>query len=487
MHSYAPSLAGVVGRLEAARRRLIAQGVLAAALWALAAGLALFGLLELLRRLAPALGQGPDSALAAGLASAAIFAAGTILAFLRAPSIDQLARRADHRFGLGERLSTALELGRTTAAPPVVIAALLADTLHHAGIVTARELAVFRLPLAALVVPLAALAAAAITFVPVQPLATGAIIEAQLDATLGAPERAVAVDDITRVADVIREQANATDDTYMQAVATTLDDLGDRLALTPDVTRGEMLDQLASLLDYARAASTDAPGAEGERIPQLVEALQQSLALPPPADQPAAAPGSAPVADQPTAAATDSAAGSTQQSPTTSVASLLDELAQRNDDPEMGAANRLEAREEVLDYMAAAQAPAAARAQPKARQRYENTQEMFGAQADAGAAEEQLAGEGTDPISDAPIAQRVDLDATAAMVLTGEDTGEGRHFQVEITPEAKLTTVSQQGLAANTGGWQRATETEAGRYAIGIDDRDTVSRYLRSLLGPAQP
>ena len=70
------------------------------------------------------------------------------------------------------------------------------------------------------------------------------------------------------------------------------------------------------------------------------------------------------------------------------------------------------------------------------------------------------------------------------MVLTGEDSGVGDSLEIEITPDTKLTEITEESLAANTDAWRRNTETEADRYAIGIDDRDAVSRYLRSLLGP---
>lgn len=479
MDSGAATLPGVVDRLKDARLRLMVQGMLAAVLWSAAAGLAAFAALDLLRRLFPATDL-PPLAPAAALA-AVVLAAGIAAAILRAPTIPALARRADHLFGLRERISTALELEQAAHRPPV-IAALLADTLKHTGAVSAQKLAAFRLPRAALLVPLAAICVWAITLVPPQPVAPADRIERQLSATLSDAERAVAVEDITQIADAIAEEAATQNDSYMAAIATTLKDVGERLAASPETTRGDMLDQLETLLDYATSAGSGWQGSGGERIPQLLETLERSVALP--NDQPAAAPGAAPVADTTLNTATGAPPSETPSYSTASIDLLLDQLQQRDDANEMGAANRLEAREEVLDYIKAAQAPAAVQAQPKARQSFENTQQMFGAQADAGAAEEQLAGEGTEAISDNPITERVDLAATASMVLTGEDTGEGRYVDVEIAPDAQLTTITDQTLAANTNAWQRRTETETGRYSIGIDNRDNVSRYLRALLGP---
>ena len=69
--------------------------------------------------------------------------------FLLAPDLAALARAADHRFALKERLSTALEVATarpSDAAQDPVRAALLADAEQRASSIDMRALVTLRLP-----------------------------------------------------------------------------------------------------------------------------------------------------------------------------------------------------------------------------------------------------------------------------------------------------------------------------------------------------
>ena len=85
-----------------------------------------------------------------------------LTAFLRTPDLPWFARAADRRFGLRERLSTALEVAAARSpnvAHGPIHRALLADAEKNAGSIDTRTLVSLRLPRATWGVP-ALLAAA---------------------------------------------------------------------------------------------------------------------------------------------------------------------------------------------------------------------------------------------------------------------------------------------------------------------------------------
>ncbi len=115
-------------------------------LWGAVAGLGAGTLLALAARLWPLLVARTLAALAGALVLVGL-ALGLALAWLRPRSLTASARIFDRRFGLAERLSTAVELGtgrlRTT---PAMAQAQLADALDAAGSVEARAMLPLRLP-----------------------------------------------------------------------------------------------------------------------------------------------------------------------------------------------------------------------------------------------------------------------------------------------------------------------------------------------------
>src|SRR5437868_5017138 len=103
------------------------------------------------------------------IAFAGAFAVAVLLTFLLAPDVAALARAAERRFALQERLSTALEVTATlradTAFDPIR-AALLADAENHAGAIDPRRLVRLTLPRATWAVPVLLVAAVLLQLVP---------------------------------------------------------------------------------------------------------------------------------------------------------------------------------------------------------------------------------------------------------------------------------------------------------------------------------
>lgn len=499
MDRYPSALAGVVGRLNEARLRLVGQGALRAACWSATAAIVLFAVLELVGRLRPTWWQDvfgthepPSLVLVATLTAAVMLAGGIVAAVLSAPPIEVLARMADQTFGLRERISTALEIERRSAGKrPAVVAAMISDAVGRSGAIDPAVLAAFRFPRTALFVPLAAVAAAAVFFlVPVQPMAAGDPIEARLSAPLGDDERAAVVDDIRRVAEVIDQEAVAHADAYMQAVANTLSELGEQIALAPETTRGTILRELGDLREHAVVAGGTWRVASGASIPKLVEALEQSVALPSMTRVAGPAGQEAPPDEL------DSLGQTTTGKPpvpTLAVESMLAELERRNDAARAAASGQAGTEAEVLDAVKSAQTQAAPGV-PDANQN--SNAQVSGIQADGIAQNklpnatdewigDELVGQPGAAIGSGTVAELLDLETVSEMVVTGEDTGVGDSVEAEITPDTKLTEITEQSLSADTEAWRRNTESEAGRYAIGIDDRDTVSRYMLALVGAA--
>ncbi|RYE54594.1 MAG: hypothetical protein EOP18_07250, partial [Rhizobiaceae bacterium] len=284
MNSDAPSIASVVGRLNEARLRLVAQSLLNTVCWALSAGLVVFVVLELLCRLRPDwFGARDMMRQTIAIASAVpVLAGGLVITVLRAPSIEQLARRADRILALRERISTAIEIERSTGERPVVVAAMIADAVHQGSAIRPAALSAWSVPRSAVIVLVAAIAAATVmVMLPVQTASVRERIEARLNSTFSAGEVAATVDDIRKVAGVIGDEATARDDTYMEAVGNTLADLAERVAASPKMTRGEVIKELEALLEHAMVAGTGWRDSTGERIPLLFDALENKIALPP--------------------------------------------------------------------------------------------------------------------------------------------------------------------------------------------------------------
>lgn len=503
--AYAAGSGEIRDRLEEARKRVRVGGLIDAAATGLAAGLAALLVLLFWQRLSPAswaVVAGGAGLTAASLGAAAVgiaaFAAVALAKELRAPSLEVLARRADRAFDLKERASTAIEADRRVTAgggSSAVILALLADAEGQAQRIVAAKLAAIRLPPAAyLVLVLAIAAILAIAFVPQMqvPAPVAEIAGAESGDTLGESERAAVGEDIRRVAEAVKAQAQRRSDAYMQAVANSLEALGARVAASPQTTRTEVLGELTALTRYATAAASEWRGEDGERVPRLLEALAQSVAQPA-ATSPdtgsnserADAPANGGSVEQQQASLPEE--GGEEGAASTELGEMLDEFESRN-------AARAQAQEAAgeptvaIDYMQAEGAQTAqALDDGNAEVNLDNAQ-LLGPSSDARAGDSLLAGEGTDSLgSEAVVPQPVDFETSAELLLQGEDRGEGRRIELEVVPDTNFTEITEESLAAYAEGWERHRESEVARDTIAPRDRDVVSRYLRSLLGQPEP
>jgi len=257
-------------RLQAARRRWRSIHVWRTAWWALAVGAASTAMLAVARLWHP----WSDAALDVGFAVAVGLAAmgATVLGrvahlFVATPSSAALARRADARFGLAERASTALDV-RRGGARSTVARLLLADAERHAQRID---------PVALLPGPGAGPVVRALG------IATIAVVAWAVPTPSPAPTLPVpgapgppAVDferteeNARRIAELLEEEASGDD--YLEAVGRAFEDLADRIergevdAATVERELEGLLGQFAEALgdqgpddDLAEALSTFRP------------------------------------------------------------------------------------------------------------------------------------------------------------------------------------------------------------------------------------
>lgn len=199
----------------------------------------------------------------------------------RAPSVAELARQADARYGLQERLSTALEVGAPDAPPATALRErFLADAAGRAEVVEPRDL--IDVPLA---IPTRwlALAVAAVIAVQFVPLRTGRPSALGANAAAPAASQAIAVPTVTDVqtaAALVAQDAFVRNDLQLRQIAASLQDLGARMA-SGQIGPGQVARQVTRLRMQLEAAygalrpttgapagSHQTPGASGARPPR---------------------------------------------------------------------------------------------------------------------------------------------------------------------------------------------------------------------------
>lgn len=484
----APEIDLIHARLRRAGARLRRHVLVDAALIGAVVGAAGFVLAAIARRvigtgLLPA-ADWPGDLAAAGVLAAVVALAVALWRLMHLPDAGGLARLADRRFALDERMSTAI--GLTDAGPDgaVLRRALLADAAAHLPRVEPALMAPFRPTSVGLALPvLAALGLAVVLLIPLPPAAPGAVLTAE--APLDEADRAAAAEDVTRVADLMREQAEVRDDPYMEAVARTLDSLAARLESDPGLTRAEAVAALDALSAEARAAGTDWRGDAGARLPEMVAALAEMLAEPPPPPG-APAPGDIPDAmaaglnGEPTA---PGAPGPAQPSgtPREGLEAMLDEFAQGQGQP-AGAAPPGSPPSPVVQgsFNEPIRSPEEMAAQ-RAAQASEQAQ-LMGPSANAQAGESILAGEGTDALDQADAgAVAVTFETSGDFVLEANVAGEGRQMLRDLPPETVLSPVTAFDLAEAQANWQALPPAAAWRDRIGPAERVAVQDYFLAL------
>jgi hypothetical protein len=296
-------LADLVENLARARRRSLLRTFLDGLITSIAIGLALFVVLELLYlilgNLAPILSfewlavpawladwrpsPVPQHMVVAVIGAVAALVVAQFAAAAHRPGIGRMARAADRRFAMEERLSTALELAQSpNKSPGVIREALLQDAARRASDVDIRRLAPMRLQWQALAVPVLALIAALIVINPPTPVVIGGTSGSSTTvggnaggttATMTPDERAETAGQLRAIAAILAQDGQARLDTTLQAVANELLALGDQIENNPAIDRAALGDELQRLLDATNNAYAQAgvnPGDAANRT-QLID------------------------------------------------------------------------------------------------------------------------------------------------------------------------------------------------------------------------
>ncbi|MCC6312960.1 MAG: hypothetical protein IT337_03030 [Thermomicrobiales bacterium] len=289
-------LAALATRLASASRRARIGLAIDAAVMGGASGAGLWVFFEAIRRILPegfgrmmdAVGLGGIAeplrqSVVAALVVAVVVAVCVFLATLSgAPGETLLARRADRRFGLRERLSTALEVAGTPSGP--IEAALLRDAEADAGRIDVRRLAPLHLPKALWLLALLLATGLVLQLAPVTetappaPRAAGFATLPPLPETLTVAERAAVAEEIHRAAEAIRTAAEAAGDPVVAGVGRTLERLGQDIAAGENIDRDAITEELGALLDYAGATPTAPPADALVAAETAAAALQNILA-----------------------------------------------------------------------------------------------------------------------------------------------------------------------------------------------------------------
>ncbi|MCW5714220.1 MAG: hypothetical protein KIT43_06905 [Bauldia sp.] len=477
-------------RLDAALRRVRADRLLATLTVATALALVAFGFLEFASvsfGLPIDLGGRIAVALILGLALAAVGTAADVFAW---PGRLGIARRADVRFGLDERLSTAIEIASrgSDADAPVVARALLADAERRAGSLDLRALV--KVPYGRYALAVAAAAVfAAISLAPpdyVPPRAE--LARPQPSTTLTATEVADTFAELRRVATIMQNDAARRDDPFLEALAREALRIGEEIEagrLTDRDAVVAALDRLAGFTaeayppvavpapDYEESGGITERPAEAT---QILRDLARDRMTPPSAtetaartqDQPLVEPGDAaadippmmglppPTADVPNPQAP---AGAEGQPPTGGAPGAAD------DEGYIEAAE-METYTDPTNY----------RAERTVGERPENAQ-LIGPADAANTGQSRFAGAGQQMLN-GPVAEEDPFALGADMFLTGQIDETGRRIRIEVPPEIQAIAILPGEAAATE--WTALREVEALRTGVPLGARDLLARYFRA-------
>jgi hypothetical protein len=473
--------------------------VLRGAVWSLLLGLVVLCALEIMAvlvegwaaaRWLPALAEHPslNQLALSAIAFACGLAVAALLTFLLAPDLAALARAADRRFALQERLSTALEVSaklQSDSALDPVRAALLADAERRAGAIDPHRLVRLTLPRAAWAVP--ALIVAAILLQVVPPAAFGraapdatAARDAPDDGTLSRQQAADAAANLRRIAEVIEQDAAQRSDPYLRTIARTLDRLSAEVARAT-IDRRALAGELDRLLAHAQQAYAQSDRATGQAASRrdATELLRSALdditgnrqagAAPARDPDPAVPETAAPARDPAGRPALSQERRTPGSRPQSEQIAALRRLLPGADIQwlyvdEDGA--EVDPRAQIERLMADEERRARAALQPA------------GAAANAGQGEGDRAGDGVQPLGRGNAAKPADLAATEQMLLPDPERRDGGRIRIEIPPDATLSDVAAPSADAG-GGWRRVPEQPVEREALDAENRRIVGRYFK--------
>jgi len=479
-------------RLDAAVRRVRAGHLLATLTTAVAVALVAFGLLEFATvffRLDLDLADRCAIALILGLALAAVGTAADIFVW---PGRITLARRADARLRLDERLSTAVEVAARGDDGAPVTRALLADAERRAGAIDPRALVT--LPLARCGLILAAAAAfAAISLAPPDPLAggTGRNGVTPSVTTLTAAEAGETGAELRRVATILERDAGARDDRFLEALAREAARIGEAIEtgrLTDRDAVVAALDRLAgftaeaypALAGPAAASSFEdpltAPDREAEATRMLRNLARERLATPAATPNGAAAEGQ-PMAD-PAATPPEAAPPATDIPPPTGDAPNS-RTPGGEDAPQPAGGAPAPAPDQRHTGAAAMEIvdPMTFQAGSQAGERPEDAAPLGPADG-ANTGPSRFAGVGQQTLEGAPAPEQDPFALGADMFLTGQLDETGRRIRIEVPPEMQALVIDPGTATAMD--WAPRREAEVLRTGVPLAARDLLARYFRA-------
>ncbi|MSR21961.1 MAG: hypothetical protein EXR92_00115 [Gemmatimonadetes bacterium] len=273
-------------RLRASRVRLVLRRSLEGLVWAALASLSVFGFLELGRYLNPVLPWLSFlSAEGASAVALGVLAVGLITTWIRVrrttPDLLTIARRADVRFELDERLSTALEFGMAGPAredvSPVLLA-LFQDVAEHADQVHPRVLVPLSMPRPTWY--LMTVGAAVLAFELTAPLSRSATAAAPLSMTPGIEAPQGTPEAVLDAEVLIPSEGERTGDPSVrdrgEAGSAPSDPLGATLALDDFEATAARLVERQPEQRQRLPTSEEIGEAQSERVRRLIAGIRES-------------------------------------------------------------------------------------------------------------------------------------------------------------------------------------------------------------------
>jgi hypothetical protein len=470
-------------RIEGSRRRIRGRMLLAGAQRSLAAALVVFAALKLFSGFAgSAIWRLPESAsdptLLASFTLLALLAWSVVRAWLRTPDLEEVALWTDRATGLDERLTTAVETWREGPRNRTE-EALLFDAGSRAAEVDPARLVPLRWPRPIWPLAVALTAALTLQLMPVPNAAVDVTRTETEEASESFDETGVKV---RRVAELVAKGAEERNDPYLQAVARSLDQLGERIE-RGELARAQIDSELDRLFEHLGRALESDDASLSELLNSFSEtdpnaaAVQETL-------EPAAAGELGVARATPEAAKADarSSAG-----PPPSLADILTELELRfepPDAPTTTSATRDAGGATTQGFYTDIDPELIAELERRRQLSLQRAQQAGGQpvgaaeQANEGAGD--VAGEGVQPLErglDDTFGQGEEAPESVTVALPEGAQGEGPRIRREVVPEAELSEVEALAVSPE-GHWRRAREAEGRRERLGIMDREVVSRYF---------
>jgi hypothetical protein len=431
-----------------------------------------------------------DQIATSAIAFVCALAVAVLATFLLAPDLAALARAADHRFTLKERLSTALEVATarpSDAAQDPVRAALLADAEQSAASIDMRALVSLRLPRAAWGVPALLVTALLLQTVPPDTFgrATPGASATRSGFDDGALSRDQAADmaaNLRRIAEVLDQDGAQRSDPYLRTIARTLERLSAEVGRAA-IDRPRLARELGQLLAHAQQAyaQSDRPADQTALPRHPTDLLRSALDEIAGGRQAGAAPARDPAAPKTTTVDRNPPGQPSQ--PQDRKASGTPTTAEQ-----IAAAVRRLTGEDIpwifVDEDGAEVDPRSQleRLMAEEERRARSATQSAGAAANASRGEGDQAGDGVQPLGRSAGAKRSDPAATEQMLLPDPQSREGGRIRIEIPPSAVLSDVAEATSIAS-GGWRRVQEQSVGRPTLEAEGRRIVGRYFKRSAG----